>query len=278
MYILVPWKPVVIAWVLLLIGDTRQHQAVEAGRPFQQLQEAGMQTAKLDQIVRQRDPGLKAEVELLAKGQTTAAIESLKSRGKVSEISDPRERIRAVARNYVANPLGTVIVSPDNKSRHELKAAVRQELRAKGLVGTGDHKFRVLVPRQDMTGAERAWARRYELENVVRFSRGSKVLGIEAGSYGRVVNINVADNLLTIQKADGNQVTYDPKRLSGVTVYEPVEREFSTGERIQFTELQKQLGVANRELGSIEKIAPPRPDFPWVSGACFRLGGHSQLI
>jgi hypothetical protein len=30
-------------------------------------------------------------------------------------------------------------------------------------------------------------------------------------------------------------VTYDPRRLSGVTVREPVEREFSSGVRIQFT-------------------------------------------
>lgn len=241
---------------VLLVGDTRQHQGVEAGRPFQQLQEAGMQTAKLDQIVRQKDPFLKAEVELLAKGQTAAAIDSLKTRGRINEISDSQERIRAIARNYIGNAERTLIVSPDNKSRHEVNEAVRQELKANGLLGTEDHKFRVLVPRQEMTGAERAWARRYELENVVRFSRGSKVLGFDAGSYGRVVNINVAENLLTIQKADGNQVTYDPKRLSGVTVYEPVERQFSTGERIQFTAPQKQLGVANRELGSIEKIAP----------------------
>ncbi|MGH9685779.1 MAG: MobF family relaxase [Candidatus Acidiferrales bacterium] len=44
---------------VLLVGDTRQHQAVEAGTPYQQLQEAGIQTARLDQIVRQRDPALK---------------------------------------------------------------------------------------------------------------------------------------------------------------------------------------------------------------------------
>ena len=33
---------------VLLVGDTRQHQGVEAGRPYQQLQEAGIQTARLD--------------------------------------------------------------------------------------------------------------------------------------------------------------------------------------------------------------------------------------
>jgi ATP-dependent exoDNAse (exonuclease V) alpha subunit len=35
---------------VLLVGDTRQHQAVEAGTPYQQLQEAGIQTARLDEI------------------------------------------------------------------------------------------------------------------------------------------------------------------------------------------------------------------------------------
>ena len=240
---------------VLLIGDTRQHQSVEAGRPFQQLQEAGLQTSRLDQIVRQKDTVLKGEVELLAKGKTIAAIASLRNRGKVNEISDPEERIRAIAQNYVANPLRTLIVSPDNKSRHQLNQAVRQELKAKGLVSADDHKIRVLLPRQDMTGAERAWARRYEPGNVVRFSRGSKGLGVEARSYGRVIDVNFGENLLTIQRTDGNQVVYDPKRLSGVTVYEPAERKFSTGDRIQFTAPQKQLAVANRELGTIEKIA-----------------------
>jgi hypothetical protein len=43
---------------VLLVGDIRQHQGVEAGRPFQQLQEAGMRTARLDEIVRQQDPAL----------------------------------------------------------------------------------------------------------------------------------------------------------------------------------------------------------------------------
>ena len=240
---------------VLLVGDTRQHQGVEAGRPFEQLQKAGMTTAKLDQIVRQKDPLLKTEVEMLAKGQIASAIKSLEARGKVNEIVDPKERTSAIARNYVASPENTLIVSPDNKSRQELNAAVRQELKANGLLGTDDNTFCVLVPRQDMTGAERAWARLYETEDVVRFSRGSKSAGIERGSYGKIMNVNAAENLLTIEKSDGNRVTYDPRRLSGVTVYQTVERQFSTGERIQFTAPQKQLGVANREMGTIEKIA-----------------------
>jgi ATP-dependent exoDNAse (exonuclease V) alpha subunit len=31
---------------VLLVGDRRQHEAIEAGRPFAQLQDAGMKTAR----------------------------------------------------------------------------------------------------------------------------------------------------------------------------------------------------------------------------------------
>ena len=110
---------------VLLIGDTRQHQGVEAGRPFEQLQEAGMRTAKLDEIVRQKDPALKSAVELLAKGQVSAALESLQQQGRVKEIPNPEERIRAIAKSYVESPEKTLIVSPDNASRRELNVAVR---------------------------------------------------------------------------------------------------------------------------------------------------------
>jgi ATP-dependent exoDNAse (exonuclease V) alpha subunit len=39
---------------VILVGDTRQHQAIEAGRPFEQLQQAGMRTTMLDQSARRR--------------------------------------------------------------------------------------------------------------------------------------------------------------------------------------------------------------------------------
>src|SRR5580692_11804772 len=241
---------------VLLIGDTRQHQGVEAGRPFEQLQEAGMRTAKLDEIVRQKDPALKSAVELLAKGQVSAALESLQQQGRVKEIPDTQERIRAIARSYVESPEKTLIVSPDNASRRELNVAVRQELKANGALAPEDHTFRVLVQRQDMTGAERSWASQFEVNDVIRYTRGSKTIGIEATAYASVVAINPAANLLTVEKANHELATYDPRRLTGVSVYQEIEREFSVGDRIQFTAPDKSLGVANRDMAAIEAIHP----------------------
>jgi len=241
---------------VLLIGDTRQHQGVEAGRPFEQLQEAGMRTARLDEIVRQKNPALKSVVELLATSQVSAALDALQQQGSVKEIPNAEERIRAIAKIYVESPDNTLIVSPDNASRRELNLAVRQELKANGSLAPQDHTFRVLVQRQDMTGAERSWASQYEINDVVRYTRGSKTVGIEAAAYASVVAINPAANLLTVEKANHELATYDPRRLTGVSVYQEIERELSVGDRIQFTAPDKSLGVANRDMAAIEAIHP----------------------
>ena len=240
----------------ILIGDTRQHQGVEAGRPFEQLQQAGMRTAHLDEIVRQKDPALKSAVESLAKGDVPGALESLNKQGRIREIQDTGERIRAIARSYVESPERTLIVSPDNASRRELNVAVREELKAKGTVALEDHPFKILVQRQEMTGAERRWASGYEVGDVVRYARGSKAAGIEAGTYGTIVSVNSAANLLSVEQPSGNVATYDPRRLTGVSVYREVAQEFSVGDKIQFTAPDKSLGVANRDLAVIDSIRP----------------------
>ena len=239
---------------VLLIGDSRQHQGVEAGRPFEQLQDAGMRTARLDEIVRQKDPELKYAVKLLATGQVSSALEALQKQGRVKEIVDTEERIRAIAKSYSESPERTLIVSPDNASRRELNAAVRHELKANGTVGPEDHSFRILVQRQEMTGAERSWASRYEINDVVRYSRGSKSLEIHAGEYRTVVGIDSATNMLTVKKSSGDQANYDPRRLAGVSVYREVAHDFSPGDHIQFTAPDRSLGVANRDLAVIESV------------------------
>jgi conjugative relaxase-like TrwC/TraI family protein len=239
---------------VLLIGDTRQHQGVDAGKPFEQLVEAGMHTVRLDQIVRQKDPELLRAVEHLAKGEVTPAIAALEQQGRITEIVDPQQRIAAIAKSYVAHPENTLIVSPDNASRRAINQAVRQELQALGVVDAKDHPMRVLTPRNDVTGAERAWAAHYQPGDVLHYIRGSKELGIERGSYAQVVATNPKENLVTVQKQDGEQVTYDPSRLRGISVYQEIEREFAAGDRIQFTAPNRALHVANRDLGTIEHI------------------------
>ena len=107
-----------------------------------------------------------------------------------------------------------------------------------------------------MTGAERSWASHYEINDVVRYARGSKAVGIASAAYASVVAIDPSANLLTVEKPNQELVTYDPRRLTGVCVYREIDREFSVGDRIQFTAPDKSLGVANRDLAVIKAVHP----------------------
>ncbi len=239
---------------VLLVGDRRQHEAVEAGRPFAQLQDAGMKTVKLEQIVRQKDPELKQVVEQLARGEVREAVQGLERQGRVHEISGREERITAIAKEYTKSPEGTLVVSPDNRSRVEINLAIRAEMQERSLVSKEEYRIGALVPRQDLTGPERTWAARYEFNDVVRYARGSKETGMERGEYARVKSVDAEKNLLTVVRADGSELTYDPRRQQGVSVYREEPRSFAVGDRIQFTAPANDLKVANRELGTVEAI------------------------
>ncbi|MBB5331523.1 hypothetical protein [Tunturiibacter gelidoferens] len=138
-----------------------------------------------------------------------------------------------------------------------MRSSVSRRLR-EAMLPTGQHHRRLarqrLAPRSDMTGADRTWAARYAVNDVLYYPRGSQDIGIEKQGYTKVIATQPKDNLLTIQKEDGTTATYNPARLYGVTVYRELEREFAVGDRLSFTAPSKELGVANRDLGTVQRI------------------------
>jgi ATP-dependent exoDNAse (exonuclease V) alpha subunit len=178
----------------------------------------------------------------------------LADQGRIVQIADPIERIQTIAKVYAARPDNTIIVSPDNRSRQAINQAVRAELQSTGTVAKEGQTLNTLVHRSDMTGADREWAARYHAGDVLKYTTGSKAEGLQRGSYATVLSTNARDNTVTVQRADGQSVTYDPKRLKGVNAYAETSREFATGERVQFTAPANDLKVANRELGTVQSI------------------------
>ena len=215
-----------------------------------------MQTAKLDEIVRQTDPGLKQVVDDLAHGRVREAMSELQGQGRVHEIPDRHQRFDAIARDYADSSRRTLVVAPDNQSRRDLNDHIRHELKDRGVVGRDDHRAEVLVPRQDMTGADRAWAAQYREGDVIRYTKGSQKLDIKPGEYATVREVDTRHNTLKVERADQAIKEYDPSRLRGVAVYEKAERNFSEGDRVQLTAPNKAAGLANRELGTVERVDP----------------------
>jgi hypothetical protein len=136
----------------------------------------------------------------------------------------------------------------------EINQTIHYAMQDVGKMPYREHEMTVLVARQEITGADRQWAAQYEPGDVVRYTRGSKTQGIEGGEYARVERANEKENLVTVERENGEQVSYDPRRLHGVTLYRETERGFSQGDRVQFTAPNREQHIANRELATIEKI------------------------
>jgi conjugative relaxase-like TrwC/TraI family protein len=235
---------------VLFVGDTRQHESIEAGRIFAQMREAGMGGTTLSHIVRQRNsPELKAVVENLSAGKIDTAVKLLSEQKRVHEFENKNERYAAIAKEYVASRGRTLIVSPDNESRQALNKAVRDQLQLTG----SEYKQQVLVARQDLTKEDRKIAGAYHIDDVIKFHKNNKTVGVEKGDYLTVVAVGQAKNLITVKHGDQLK-TYDPVRAYGVQVYQRADRAFAEGERVQFTTPWRSKGIANRETGTLETV------------------------
>jgi hypothetical protein len=111
----------------------------------------------------------------------------------------------------------------------EINQRIHAELQDRGIVREAEYHAQTLVPRQDMTGADRTWAERYDVGDMLRYSRASKEIGIGKGECARVTAIDAVANRLTVELNDGTERTYDPCRQQGVSVYREEPRTFSEG-------------------------------------------------
>jgi ATP-dependent exoDNAse (exonuclease V) alpha subunit len=68
---------------IVFVGDQRQHHAIEAGAPLRQFLAENMAVAELKVIRRQKNPELKAVVELAARGKPGDALDRLLEQARV---------------------------------------------------------------------------------------------------------------------------------------------------------------------------------------------------
>jgi conjugative relaxase-like TrwC/TraI family protein len=235
---------------VVLVGDIMQTKAIEAGRPFHQLQQAGMETATLDQIQRQREPELKAAVELAAQRQGAAALARIPA---VRAIGDDGERHAAIAADYLAlNPASrdrTLIVSGTNEARRDINDRIREGL---GLVGTGQ-EYDTLT-RRDTTQEERRHAKHYRVGDVIQPERDYAGVGLRRGDLYRVLDTGPG-NQLTVQDEDGAVTSFSPWTVRRLSVYEPRRAELAPGDIVRVTRNDAALDLANGDRFRVANVS-----------------------
>ena len=176
-----------------LVGDTAQLRAVDAGQPFRLLQKAGMATAVMDEVLRQRDPALRATVGRAREGEPGAAIAALGNR--VREARREELGIEAARRWLALAPeqrADTLILAPTHAIRRQANEAVREGLAEEGVLKGRTLAVERLVNRR-LTRALASDIQSYEPGDTVVFHRdvfgcrANDVCTVTGHDGGRVV-------------------------------------------------------------------------------------------
>jgi hypothetical protein len=199
-------------------------------------------------------------VQLFREHQPDAATERLQQQGQVHEYQSSDHRLAAVALGYAAHPNRTVVVAPDAAERRELTQLIRTELQSERKLAPESHPLPVLI---EQKFGNPFVSGNYRPGDEIHFRTGSPSHeGIPHNSVAHVLEVDASKNTLTIETADGGQVTYDPAQLRSQTrqskVYREESREMAVGERIRFTAPEKtnHIRTGTGDFATVERIDP----------------------
>ncbi|WP_052050576.1 MobF family relaxase [Leptolyngbya sp. KIOST-1] len=233
---------------VLLVGDTRQLSAVEAGNPFKSLQAGGMATAYLETHRRQRNGVLRSAVELVAQGQVSEGIELLAQAGYVKEEAQAQSRIQQVATDYLALTVeereASLVLAGTNVERLALTQAMRLGLQDEGALGADGFVMQSLR-RKDLTTAQASYLKAYAPGDVLVPIQDYRKQGLIRGEQYRVIAVNSEDQQVVLETPGGSVLLVDPAACPRKTAYTTQAISVAVGDRFKWTRNNPKAGIRN---------------------------------
>ena len=267
---------------VVLVGDAKQLDAVDAGKPFAQLQAAGMKTATMDEIMRQRDPALKEAVEASLKGDIARAFDKLGP--NVAEVK-PDNIAGAVAARWLTLSAeqreSTGVMAPSHELRQEINGHIRERLAREGRIDGPALQAERLVSR-GYTNAEKALAGNYAAGDVVAFHRSYKRIGVDKGDERRVAGVDHKSREVLLEGGDNGTVRWKPGeiggRRGGSEIYRAEGIELRAGDRIRWTRNDAGLGLVNSRTAEVAEVKGGRVTFRLEDGRKLELGSADAQL
>lgn len=248
---------------LVLVGDTQQLQAIEAGAAFRTIQER-VGGAELFENRRQELEADREAVALLRAGDAEAALKNLSARGRVHETESAREAKTALG-HAVADDLAqgkdALGIASTRQDARDINKAARERMRETGLLSGEDTQ--VLT---------RSGLRQFAAGDRVVFGRntGGKAAdemggAVRNGDRGRIVEIEAKSDeaKITVELDRGGSRTFISVNYDHIEHAYAVTAHKSQGATVDSTHV----------LGT-ETAMPSSKEWGYVSGSRHRREVH----
>lgn len=295
---------------VVLVGDTRQLQPVDAGGAMRSMKTAAGQAAEMTEIRRQHHEADRQMVTDLKNGEAGKALETMQERGYLREHATPEQMREAIARNVV-NDLRegktSISLAPRRQEVQAINQAARSQARDAGLLHGPDRTF---TTQRTPESAERAQV--FAVGDRVITLKNDRSLDLKNGQTWTVTEAR--DGRLTLKRdGDGKEQSISQKQYKaldhaycatvhksqGVTVDRAhVAHDSAMSDRslsyvaasrhresmsyhhtsAQRDELQKEIGRARDKDTSAdyERAQPPGHDGPGPEGGAGAKGNQAE--
>jgi len=243
---------------LVLVGDKRQLGAVDAGKPFDLVQQAGIERANMDINLRGRDPALRRAQAAAQEGRIDDALRALAP----STIEARGDSAIVAAEQWLslspADRDRTSIFASGRALRSAVNEAVQRGLKANGELGPRSGRLTV-HSRVNVTHEELRYLRSYQPGMVLNFRSRDSTQKLSKGDY-TVKTIDQARKQLVLEDRKGRLCKFNPARLrpgaddSRLSLFERKSLSIIEGDKIRWTDNDHKRGLFNADQARIVAI------------------------
>jgi conjugative relaxase-like TrwC/TraI family protein len=242
---------------MAFVGDARQLGAVDAGKPFSVMQQAGAAMAHMPQNIRARGVAVKTAAAAAQIGNVEKAMAALEpftveALGRGAE--EAADRWLALAPDERSR---TAIYASGRRLRGDINRTVQDGLLARGEIGPASLDLTVLE-RVNLTNEELRYAQNYAPGMVLDASERGEGVRLAKGR-AEVVAVDAATGTVRVRGGDTKERTFRPDRLrpsgeSRLQLYERKELTIHERDRIRWTASDHKRGLFNADRAQIVGI------------------------
>jgi len=227
---------------IVLVGDAKQFQSIEAGAVLRDLKNANIDYHRLSEIRRQKDADYLMITKSLSAKDFETAYTKLLEKDMIRDFDSEEQAISQLTGKFDKN---TLIVTNDNKTKDLLNEKIRAKLGMKDEI-TIKSEIPKSIQKKDLINADK-----YEKGDVIYLhsNRQASVIDTNRGKNTVLVEI-------TNKKGEKRFKEYKASELQkeARSIIQRKERGLAAGDRIITLKNSKEFNVRNGELFEIKEI------------------------
>lgn len=262
---------------LVLVGDHKQLSALNAGKPFGLLQENGMTTTVMKDIVRQKNSVLLEAVHDSISGKIESALTRLGD--EVVENKNKDSLLAHMATDYLAltptERANTLVLAPGHSECKDLNQMIRSGLFSERILKGNSVNLPVLSS-VNMSTTQMRFAQNYQSGLVIRANRDYKGSGIHKNQYYQVTGVDAEKGIVHLSTKKGGSIAWKPGDVKSFDsgsfeVFSKQERELATGDLIRWTRNDYQNGIRNSDTARVQSIKDSKVSLTLNNGKSFNM-------